>query len=61
MAFEKNPFLNNDQITKYPLEVLVDQNLRKDGIIQKFEKWPTAHLIHMLELLQSEINKRIKK
>jgi len=58
MSGKKNPTLNYDQIARYPLEVLVDQNLREDGIIKSFEKWPTAHLVHLSELLQSEIDKR---
>lgn len=58
MTHKENPFLDKDQVGKYPLEILVDQNLRKDGIIQPLDRWPTAHLLHLQELLNEELDQR---
>ncbi len=40
------------------IEILVDQNLRKDGIVKPLREWPTAHLLHLVELVNEEIDAR---
>ena len=55
MTSENIPIEN---IARYPLEVLICENLRGDGIVKPFEQWPTAHLLHLEELCQQEIKSR---
>ena len=41
------------------IEVLFDQNLRKyDRIVKPLREWPTAHLLHLVELVNEEIDAR---
>lgn len=42
-------------VSNYPLEILVDQNSRKDGVIKDFKDWPTAYLLRLQELLEAEL------
>jgi len=57
MSGKENPFLN-ESLANYPLEILVDQNLREDGIVKDFGNWPTAHLLHLFEILTEELKDR---
>ena len=40
------------------IEILVDQNLRKDGIVKPLKEWPDAHILHLSEILEIELKSR---
>ena len=40
------------------IEILIDQNLRKDGIVKPLKEWPSAHLLHLYEILMAEVDSR---
>lgn len=53
-----NPFLEEGAVSQYPLEILIDQNLRKDGIVKPLGNWPEAHILRLQEIVESEIKSR---
>ena len=47
-----------DEIALSHIEVLIDENMRKDGVVKPLKQWPTAHLIHLMEMLKEEMVSR---
>lgn len=58
MSGAENPFLENDMVAQYPIEILIDQNLRKDGIVKPLDQWPGAHILRLHEIVITEIRNR---
>lgn len=38
--------------------VLIDQNLRDDGIVKPLDEWPDAHLMHLRDMVIKEMKAR---
>lgn len=58
MTGQKNQFLENGVVGPLPLEMIIEQNLRDDGIVKPLDKWPIEHIKLLHNLVKKELSAR---
>lgn len=51
-------FNDHNDLVGSSIEILVDKNLRDDGIVKSLCDWPDGYLLHLEELVKIEIKRR---